>query len=202
MLFRSRVCRAGITVVDPATNAPATGIHSIPLTGPADAMFAEIGIDGCSTSLSAGRPQSRRAGCRSRRPEFRGLRRHRQSGVQRRRADLRQLGERRAAGIRYSRRRVIRGAGNGIAIPNNSGGNRRQDELRDRHRRLRVGQRRPGRRARRRGTCSSRLSGWSLPCRRRGRQGADEPGFVDGPCHHPAIVLSAVRYSESSRSSD
>jgi hypothetical protein len=35
-----------ITVINPATNAPATGIDSIPLTGPGHAAFATVGADG------------------------------------------------------------------------------------------------------------------------------------------------------------
>ena len=43
-----------ITVVDPATNAVATGIDSIPLTGPGNAGFATVGGDGLLYVMSTG----------------------------------------------------------------------------------------------------------------------------------------------------
>lgn len=43
-----------ISVVDPVTNALATGIDSIPLPGPGNAGFAEIGADGLLYVISSG----------------------------------------------------------------------------------------------------------------------------------------------------
>jgi hypothetical protein len=43
-----------ITVLNPATNAPATGIDSIPLTGPGNASFTTVGPDGLIYVVSRG----------------------------------------------------------------------------------------------------------------------------------------------------
>lgn len=43
-----------ITVVDPVTNAIATGIDSIPLPGPGNARFADVGSDGLLYVISTG----------------------------------------------------------------------------------------------------------------------------------------------------
>jgi len=44
-----------ISVLNPATNGPATGIDSIPLTGPGNAAFATVGADGTIYVVSRGR---------------------------------------------------------------------------------------------------------------------------------------------------
>jgi hypothetical protein len=44
-----------ITVINPATNAPATGVDSIPLTGPGNAAFGTVGADGFLYVVSRGR---------------------------------------------------------------------------------------------------------------------------------------------------
>ncbi|MGH7579628.1 MAG: YncE family protein, partial [Gemmatimonadales bacterium] len=44
-----------ISVLNPATNGPATGIDSIPLTGPGNAAFATVGADGIIYVVSRGR---------------------------------------------------------------------------------------------------------------------------------------------------
>ncbi len=44
-----------ITVINPATDSPATGIDSIPLTGPGNASFATVGADGFIYVVSRGR---------------------------------------------------------------------------------------------------------------------------------------------------
>jgi hypothetical protein len=43
-----------LTVIDPGTNAHATGIDSIPLTGPGNAGFAEVGPDGLLYVMNTG----------------------------------------------------------------------------------------------------------------------------------------------------
>jgi hypothetical protein len=43
-----------ITVVDPVTNAKSTGIDSIPLTGPGNASFADVGTDGLLYVMNTG----------------------------------------------------------------------------------------------------------------------------------------------------
>jgi hypothetical protein len=44
-----------LTVLNPATNGPATGIDSVPLTGPGNAAFATVGADGTIYVVSRGR---------------------------------------------------------------------------------------------------------------------------------------------------
>lgn len=44
-----------ITVINPATNEPATGVDSIPLTGPGNAAFATIAGDGLLYVINRGR---------------------------------------------------------------------------------------------------------------------------------------------------
>jgi hypothetical protein len=48
-----------ITVLNPATNAPAAGIDSIPLTGPGNAAFAAVAADGLLYVVNRGRSRFR-----------------------------------------------------------------------------------------------------------------------------------------------
>jgi hypothetical protein len=118
-----------ITVLNPATNAPAAGIDSIPLTGPGNAAFAAVAADGLLYVVNRGRttPAEGRLSVvdpleRTEVASFAGL------GLLP--GDLATDGRSRIFVSSFSegllefdtdRNAVVRGEGDGIAIPTNAG---------------------------------------------------------------------------------
>ncbi len=120
---------AWITVVDPITNARATGIDSIPLTGPGNARFADIGGDGLLYVVSPGRSGGSDDGrlsivdpvARTEIASFAGF--GRAPGPLASDGDERIFVSSRSEGLMVfdaPTRTVIRGAGNALSIPTNS----------------------------------------------------------------------------------
>lgn len=117
-----------ITVVDPATNARATGIDSIPLTGSGNAKFADIGADGLLYVVSTGRAQFQEGRlsivdpvARAEIANFAGF--GASPGNPASDGDERIFVSSMTEGLLEfdtRTRTVIHGAGNGIALPNNS----------------------------------------------------------------------------------
>lgn len=117
-----------ITVIDPATNAPASGVDSIPLEGPGNARFATTGRDGLLYVMSAGRPDQAESRLSIVDPVAR-VEIASFTGFGRGPGDLVSDGDERIL-VSSARegvlvfdtrtRTVTRGAGNGIAIPNSA----------------------------------------------------------------------------------
>jgi hypothetical protein len=117
-----------ISVVDPATNALASGVDSIPLTGPGNARFADIGSDGLLYVVSAGTGAASDGRlsivdpvARAEIASFAGF--GAEPGNPASDGDERVFVSSRAEGVMAfdARTRVVtRGAGSGVAVPNNS----------------------------------------------------------------------------------
>jgi hypothetical protein len=127
--MRQPLGESWITVIDPATNAPATGIDSIPLTGPGNASSGVAGGDGLlyvvvtgSSLEGEGRLSIVDPVDRMELASFAGL--GRAPGQVATDGEARVLVSSNAEGLLAfdtDSNKVVRGVGEGVPVPNNSG---------------------------------------------------------------------------------